>query len=63
MVLRSNSLTIEDVVSLNDLYELDIDDLNTILEMDLLGHFKAVVEYDKEEVRLEGPKIQKNMEK
>ena len=49
-------MTIGDVIFPSDFYELDMYDLDIILRMDWLGHFKAEIECDKQEVRLVGPK-------
>ncbi|XP_057518465.1 uncharacterized protein LOC130799384 [Amaranthus tricolor] len=53
---RGVPLIIGGVVFPSNLYELDMDDLDIILGMDWLGHFKAEIECDKQEVRLVGPK-------
>ena len=53
---RGVPLTTGDVVFRSNFYKLDMDDLDIILGMDWLGHFKAEIECDKQEVRLVGPK-------
>ena len=40
-------MTIGEVVFPSDFYELDMDDLDIILEMDWLGHFKVEIECSK----------------